>query len=178
MLRQIEDLHSLLSDLLDMARLESIEATLVLRDVPLEAVVLEMIERFGASAWRQGVLLRPAHTPLPCLPVCADPRWLRQIVANLLSNAIRHTPQGGLVTLDIKRQGEKVQLVIEDSGTCINDDRARHDATSRSAGIGLRVVQRLAVAMRGSLLMEPTDDGGTRATVELCLAGAATASPT
>ncbi|MCA3132455.1 MAG: sensor histidine kinase [Betaproteobacteria bacterium] len=176
MLRQIEDLHSLLSDLLDMARLESIEAALVLRDVPLEAVVLEMIERFSASAWRQGVLLRPAHTPLPSLPVRADPRWLRQIVANLLSNAIRHTPPGGLVTLDIKRRGEKVQLVIEDSGTGIDADRARHDATSRSAGIGLRVVQRLAVAMRGSLLMEPTDDGGTRASVELCLSEAATAS--
>lgn len=171
MLRQVEDLHSLLSDLLDMARLESIEATLVLEDVPLEALAREMVERFGAPAWRQGVLLRAEEPLSPVLAARADPRWLRQIVANLLSNAIRHTPQGGLVTLGVQAQGESAQLVIEDSGTGMDAVRARYDATSRSAGIGLRVVQRLAAAMRGTLLIEPTDEGGTRATVQLRRSG-------
>jgi signal transduction histidine kinase len=170
MLRQIEDLHRLLSDLLDMARLESIEATLVVEDVALAPVIDEMLERFGAAGWRQGVLLRPAPTVDRLLVAQADPRWLRQIVANLLSNAIRHTPPGGLVTLGTQRHGAHVQLVIEDTGSGLDAARAKHDMAGRGAGIGLRVVRRLLAAMRGSLLLEATDEGGTRAAVRLSAA--------
>lgn len=172
MLRQIDDLHRLLSDLLDMARLESIEATLEFNEVPLAAVIDEMIERFGAAAWRQGVLLRPAQQLDRSLVAQADARWLRQIVANLLSNAIRHTPQGGLVTLGIDRHDQQVQLIIEDTGIGLAAAQAQHDPGSRAAGIGLGVVRRLIVAMRGSLLLQPSDVGGTRATVQLLAANA------
>ncbi len=167
MLRQIEDLHRLLSDLLDMARLESIEATLVREDVALDAVMDEMIERFGAAAWRQGVLLRAAPTSERLLVARADARWLRQIVANLLSNAIRHTPPGGLVTLAAQRRGQQVRLIIEDTGRGLDAARVQHDPAERPAGIGLRVVRRLIAAMRGHLILEATDEGGTRATVQL-----------
>lgn len=167
MLRQIEDLHRLLSDLLDMARLESIEATLVREDVALDAVMDEMIERFGAAAWRQGVVLRAAPTSERRLVARADTRWLRQIVANLLSNAIRHTPPGGLVTLAAQRRGQQVRLIIEDTGSGLDAARVQHDPADRPAGIGLRVVRRLIAAMRGHLILEATDEGGTRATVQL-----------
>ena len=167
MLRQIEDLHRLLSDLLDMARLESIEATLVREDVALDAVMDEMIERFGAAAWRQGVVLRAAPTSERLLVARADARWLRQIVANLLSNAIRHTPPGGLVTLAAQRRGQQVRLIIEDTGRGLDAARVQHDPADRPAGIGLRVVRRLIAAMRGHLILEATDEGGTRATVQL-----------
>jgi len=167
MLRQIEDLHRLLSDLLDMARLESIEATLVREDVALDAVMDEMIERFGAAAWRQGVVLRAAPTSERLLVARADTRWLRQIVANLLSNAIRHTPPGGLVTLAAQRRGQQVRLIIEDTGSGLDAARVQHDPADRPAGIGLRVVRRLIAAMRGHLILEATDEGGTRATVQL-----------
>jgi signal transduction histidine kinase len=167
MLRQIEDLHRLLSDLLDMARLESIEATLVREDVALDAVMDEMIERFGAAAWRQGVVLRAAPTSERRLVARADTRWLRQIVANLLSNAIRHTPPGGLVTLAAQRRGQQVRLIIEDTGNGLDAARVQHDPADRPAGIGLRVVRRLIAAMRGHLILEATDEGGTRATVQL-----------
>ncbi len=167
MLRQIEDLHRLLSDLLDMARLESIEATLVREDVALDAVMDEMIERFGAPAWRKGVLLRLASTSERLTVAHADARWLRQIVANLLSNAIRHTPPGGLVTLGTQRHGKQVRLIIEDTGSGLAAAPVQVDPAERPAGIGLRVVRRLIAAMRGHLILEATDEGGTRATVQL-----------
>jgi signal transduction histidine kinase len=167
MLRQIEDLHRLLSDLLDMARLESIESTLSPEEVPLAGMMEEMIARFGAAAWRQGVVLRSSTPPTPAVAARADARWLRQIVANLLSNAIRHTPQGGLVTLDAYRDGTWVRIVIEDTGTGLGSTGPRSDPAGRAAGIGLRVVGRLAAAMRGSASLEATDDGGTRAVVSL-----------
>lgn len=167
MLRQIEDLHRLLSDLLDMARLESIEATLSPEDVALSGLVDEMIERFGAAAWRQGVLLRPVPPEDRTLAARADARWLRQILANLLSNAIRHTPEGGLVTLGARRHGARVELVVEDTGIGLGAARARHDLESRAAGIGLRVVRRLAAAMDGAFDLEATGEGGTRAVLRL-----------
>jgi signal transduction histidine kinase len=156
-----------LSDLLDMARLESIEATLVVEEVPLAPVIDEMLARFGAAGWRQGVLLRPSQTVDRSLAAQADPRWLRQIVANLLSNAIRHTPQGGLVTLGMQRHGAHVQLIIEDTGTGLDAAGTQPDLAGRGAGLGLRVVRRLVAAMRGSLLLEVTEEGGTRATLRL-----------
>jgi signal transduction histidine kinase len=165
MLRQIEDLHRLLSDLLDLARLESIEATLATEDVRMASVVAEMLERFAAPAWRQGVLLKPAGSVDPDLAARADPRWLRQIVANLLGNAIRHTPAGGLVTLDARRHDGWVRMVIEDTGVGLGASLAGYDVGSRSAGVGLRVVRRIVVAMRGSLRLEATDEGGARAVI-------------
>jgi signal transduction histidine kinase len=173
MLRQVEDLHRLLSDLLDMARLESIESTLAPEDVQLAGMVDEMIARFGAAAWRQGVLLRATAPPEQPLAARADARWLRQIVANLLSNAIRHTPQGGLVTLGACRDGERVRIVVEDTGAGLGSALPQSDPAGRSAGIGLRVVARLAAAMHGSFSLEPADDGGTRAVVSLPAAHAA-----
>jgi signal transduction histidine kinase len=167
MLRQIEDLHRLLSDLLDLARLESIEATLVCEDVPMQAVVEEMVQRFGAAGWRHGVLVRAGDAPPLGTGARADPRWLRQITANLLSNAIRHTPPGGLVTLCTSVQGAQVRLEIEDSGVGLAAGASAHDVAGRGAGIGLRVVQRLAAAMQGSLHHEATPEGGTRAVVLL-----------
>ena len=167
MLRQLEDLHRLLSDLLDMARLESIEATLAPQRVALAPVVNEMVERFGAAARRHGVLLKAARAADPAIVAHADPRWLRQIVTNLLSNAIRHTPQGGLVTLDTEPRDAMVALVIEDTGIGLDAARASLDLAGRSAGIGLGLVRRLATAMRGTLCLEPTAEGGTRATIEL-----------
>jgi signal transduction histidine kinase len=167
MLRQIEDLHRLLSDLLDMARLESIEATLACEDVALDDVMDEMIERFGAAAWRHGVLLRPAQISEKGAVAQADPRWLRQIVANLLSNAIRHTPQGGLVTIGVQHHGKQVRLLIEDTGIGLDSANVKHDPAERPAGIGLRVVRQLIAAMHGLLMLETTDEGGTRATVQL-----------
>ena len=167
MLRQVEDLHVLLSDLLDMSRLESIEAGLAITDVPLPPLIEEMVERFGASAWRQGVLLRPAETVDPSFVARADPLWLRQIVANLLSNAIRHTPQGGLVTLGTERKGMQVHLTVEDTGVGLGADGPQRDVAARSAGIGLQVVRRLARAMEGSLRLDVTDAGGARAILAL-----------
>lgn len=172
MLRQIEDLHRLLSDLLDMARLDSIEATLAPADLALAPLIDEMVARFGAAGWRQGVVLRASPATGPTLGVRADARWLRQILANLLSNAIRHTPEGGLVTLAAHRDAAQVELVVEDTGTGLGAPPARQDLESRAAGIGLGVVRRLAAAMGGSFDLQPTSEGGTRAVLRLPAADA------
>lgn len=173
MLRQIEDLHRLLSDLLDLARLESIEATLACEPVPLDEVVHEMVQRFGAAGWRHGVLVRAEGAAPGAVSAVADPRWLRQIAANLLSNAIRYTPPGGLVTVAAGTQGAQARLVVEDSGVGLAAGAGMRDVGGRSAGIGLSVVHRLAAAMGGSLQHESTPEGGTRATVLLARADAA-----
>lgn len=167
MLRQIEDLHRLLSDLLDMARLESIEATLVSQRVLLSDVIDEMQERFGAAGWRHGVLVRIAPDSDHSVAARADPRWLRQMVANLLSNAIRHTPQGGLVTLTVQRSGDHALLIVDDTGNGLGSTQTRGELDERGAGVGLGVVRRLAQAMGGTLTLASNELGGTRANLQL-----------
>ncbi len=165
-MRQVEDLHWLLSDLIDLSRISSITANLNLGAVSLPEVLTEMHTRFHAPAWRQGVLLR-LEDCAGALSVQSDPRWLRQVLANLLTNAVRHTPEGGLVSLSATLQGEYAHILIDDSGSGIVNDHETVDYIGRGAGIGLRVVRSLLQAMGGSLRAQINDVGGTGMVVVL-----------
>jgi signal transduction histidine kinase len=161
-MRQVEDLHRLLSDLIDLSRMTSISAKVTVEPVPVAPLLQEMHARFKAPAWRQGVVLR-LETPLPDASVMADARWLRQVLANLLANAIRHTPEGGWVSLSAALIGRQLEFRVDDTGPGMEMDRAQPtiDYVGRNAGIGLRVVRSLLAAMGGTLRVELNEDGGT-----------------
>lgn len=160
--RQVEDLHRLLSDLIDLSRMTSISAKVSVEPVPVAPLLQEMHARFKAPAWRQGVVLR-LDEPLPDASVMADARWLRQVLANLLANAIRHTPEGGWVSLSAAVTGAHMVLRVDDTGPGMDTAQAQPtvDYVGRNAGIGLRVVRSLLAAMGGTLRVELNEDGGT-----------------
>jgi signal transduction histidine kinase len=168
-MRQVEDLHQLLSDLIDLNQIASISAHMRIEAVSVTALLTEMHARFQASAWRQGVLLRLDKT-VHGLSVQADARWLRQVFANLLVNAIRHTPEGGWITLSFTQQAEQAHIRIDDTGIGMQNAPATDDYSGRGAGIGLRVVRSLLGAMNAKLRSEVNDDGGTAMVVivDLC----------
>jgi len=102
----------------------------------------------------------------------ADPMRLEQILSNLLSNALRYTPQGGQVRLGLARQGQQVQLVVTDSGPGIppealahiferfyRADRSRSRAEGGS-GLGLAIARQLAEAQGGTLTAANQPQGG------------------
>lgn len=165
--RQVEDLHRLLSDLIDLSRMTSISAKVMVEPVPVAPLLQEMHARFKAAAWRQGVVLR-LELPLPDASVMADARWLRQVLANLLANAIRHTPEGGWVSLRAALIGTQIDLRVDDTGPGLDmcQEQPTIDYVGRNAGIGLRVVRSLLAAMRGTLRVELNDDGGTGMVVQ------------
>ncbi|MFN7855629.1 MAG: sensor histidine kinase [Acidovorax sp.] len=162
--RQAQDLHTLLSDLLDMARLDSIEGTLQIQPVDLVALANEMVERFSTPARRYGVSVCLERAPSNGHALTtADPRWLRQVLANLLTNAIRFTPEGGVVALSIYPHAGMTALQIEDSGPGMESTDARLAAPidGRGAGLGLKVAKRLIEAMGGSMRLGKASLGGT-----------------
>jgi two-component system sensor histidine kinase BaeS len=121
----------------------------------------------------------------PGLAVAADPVRLRQIVGALVDNALRHTPQGGAVTLSATRlargagRPEVIRVAVEDTGAGIPPEalphiferyfqagpsRSRHPGTS---GLGLSIVRALAEAHGGSVGAENRPEGGARLWFEL-----------
>ncbi len=110
-------------------------------------------------------------------PVQADVDRLAQILANLVSNALRHTPTGGRVTLGAHVTGGNVAVTVADTGSGIPPDvlphvfersvRADASRSGGGAGLGLSIVRSLAQAMNGSVGAESVPGEGTTVTVRL-----------
>ena len=131
------------------------------------------IERFDAAeavAWvarlmtleaaAAGVALRVTSVAPP-LEMVSDRGVLVQIVVNLVANAIRHTPAGGVVSVRLEtREGNLVELTVSDTGSGMAPG-------SESAGMGLRLVRDLVAARGGTTRFADASGGGTVATIRL-----------
>lgn len=116
---------------------------------------------------------------VPGTAVLGDDHRLRQVLANLLTNARVHTPAGTTVTVVVRRTGDDVVLRVQDDGPGIPDalrdrvfqrftraDESRARLTG-STGLGLAIVHALVTAHRGAIAVEPTPGGGTTFIVTL-----------
>jgi signal transduction histidine kinase len=148
-----------------------------LEAVPLGTAVRETLDAFRPLAAARGAHLR-ADVP-PHATVQADPSALRQILLNLLDNAVKYGPKEQTVSVAARPLNGRVRILVDDQGAGIPmEDRERVwkgfyrlHRESRSAvagsGIGLAVVRSLAGDMGGSTWVEETDTGGARFIVEL-----------
>jgi two-component system, OmpR family, sensor histidine kinase BaeS len=110
-------------------------------------------------------------------PVFVDERWLHQMVTNLLSNALKFTPAGGVVTIRTRRDGPSAVLEVADTGIGIPADelprvferfwRGEAAAQTSGSGIGLAVAAELARAHGGTLTAASQPGEGTRLTLTL-----------
>ncbi|MFC5826979.1 DUF4153 domain-containing protein [Nonomuraea insulae] len=173
-LSQTERLGRLVAQLLDLSRLDSgtrlIEAEAVELAPLVEQAVME------ASLAREDVVIRPS---VPAgLVLRADPDLLAQVLANLLDNAVRHSPPSGEVTVGVLPEGEAgVRLAVSDQGPGIpSSARARvferfsrldagRAADSGGAGLGLAIVKEIVELHGGSIRID--DCPGCRMVVDL-----------
>ncbi|MBB5961959.1 DUF4153 domain-containing protein [Planomonospora venezuelensis] len=172
-LAQTERLGRLVAQLLDLSRLES-----GARLIEPETVELGPL---CEQALREAVLARDgvaARCEVPAgLSVRADADLLAQVLANLLDNAVRHSPEGGVVVLAAEAGGEGVRLRVTDQGPGIPaEDRARaferfsrldagRAADSGGAGLGLAITKEIVELHGGSIRVE--DGVGCRIAVDL-----------
>jgi two-component system, cell cycle sensor histidine kinase PleC len=170
-------LHGLLSDLLDLAKVEAGREKLDESVIDIEFVTTECLRLVEERARRGGIAL--THTP-GTIPVMlrADARRLRQMVLNLLINAIKFTPAGGRVSLavELARSGE-LRIAVKDTGIGMAEEdipialmpfgqiEAGKSRSREGAGLGLPLTKHLAEIHGGSLTLESAPQQGTTATL-------------
>ena len=176
MLRQVERLGRLVQQLLDLSRLESGGAPLqrerfALRTM-LEQVVAE--SQLGEGSIDVDLEVEPSD-----LEADADPERLHQVVANLLDNAVRHSPSGGRVILTASGSNGTVRIEVADEGPGIPEAEAgrvferfyRADAARTSSdggsGLGLSIAQWIVDLHGGEIRAEGNDPHGCRMVVTL-----------
>lgn len=176
-------LTRLVDDLRTLALAESGELKLERRAVDLTQVVQRSLERFRPQAELSHIDLAFEGIGAEQAIVQADPLRLEQILSNLLSNALRYTPGGGRVQVQVVKQSGQVEVRVADSGPGIPEgalDRIferfyRVDA-SRSregggTGLGLAIAKKLAEEHGGSLQAANLPAGGAQFTLRLPLSG-------
>jgi|GEM_PF-4312290 len=171
-----QHLRSLVDDLLDLARIE--EGRLNLRFEPLElAPIIDEAVRMVAADADRGDIALSSRVAQALPPLRADRRSVRQIIINLMSNAVRHTPPGGHIRIEAEQDGSDITLAVMDDGEGIAADLMDQlfdpyatgnpltDTERPGHGLGLAISQRLVRAHGGFIRVESTVGGGTTATV-------------
>jgi PAS domain S-box-containing protein len=112
--RNLRQQAVLVSDLLDVSRIIAGKLTLERLPIDLATLVRDVVNDHRAVAEAAGVALR--HEPAPALIALADAARIRQVLANLLANAIRHTPRGGSIEVSLASDGAVAELTVRDTG--------------------------------------------------------------
>jgi signal transduction histidine kinase len=171
LLRLVEDLHTL-------SLADAGELSLALQPLAPAQSLERVAATYQDAATHQGVTLTVAAAPdLPA--ICADPERLARVLGNLVSNALRHTPAGGQVTLSARPAPAGVALVVADTGSGIapehlsniferfyRADPAR-SADDGGAGLGLAIARSLVEAHGGTISVDSHVGTGTTVTVTL-----------
>ncbi|MEB3151412.1 MAG: ATP-binding protein, partial [Sphaerospermopsis sp.] len=159
-----------IADLLQVGRGNDTEFPIIPQKLELGKFSYEVLEelrdRYLAKSQR---IETDIPTDLPC--VYADPERIRQVLVNLLDNAIKYTPEGGMISLaGLHRTTQKVQFSIGDTGPGIpqenrdrifeNHFRLQRDQETDGYGIGLALCQRIILAHYGQIWVDSTPHGG------------------
>jgi two-component system sensor histidine kinase TctE len=174
---QLEETVRQTNQMLLLARTES--AGIEPERVDLGALVQDVARRWWSEARVHGIDLG-LEAPAGSLAVDAQPALLQEALSNLLHNAIRYTPGGGRVTLELGEEGGRARICVVDSGPGIPaDELARagerffrgSNVELPGSGLGLAIVRSIAERFGGQLQLAPaTPKGGLCATILLPLA--------
>jgi two-component system cell cycle sensor histidine kinase PleC len=172
-------LLDVINDILEMSRIESGHHPLRLEDVDLDATVLEALRVITPLSEEKGLALRAeAATGLIAR---ADRRAIKQILLNLVSNAVKFTPPGGRVAVRLRQVGGGVNIYVEDTGIGIPKDALhklgrpfeqvenQFTKTHKGSGLGLAIARSLVEMHDGTMRIRSTVGVGTVILVRLPL---------
>ncbi|WOO41495.1 sensor histidine kinase [Rubellicoccus peritrichatus] len=162
-------MRSLIESLLQLAEINSGTATLEMKSVPLDQLTSETVEILRPIADQREVKLSVETKPLKAL---GDATKIRQVIINLVSNAIQHTPTGSAVEVSVQQSDATQAIVVRDNGSGIDDmsipfifDRfyrsGKGEKKSKGSGLGLAISKAIAVAHGGDLTVVSEKDRGS-----------------
>jgi len=170
----------LVNELLDMARIQSGQLKLQIHEVDLVGLCAHVLNKFEKMAAESHVhLLLKQESAIP--PVFADADRLEQVLTNLVDNALRHTPDGGSITVRLRKLTDEVLLEVEDTGVGIptedlpfvferfyKTDKARTRGKT-GTGLGLAIVKNIVEAHGGMITAKSQVGKGTTFSIVLPL---------
>lgn len=177
-LEQGRRLQRLIDDLLLLASLEQPAALETQKPCRIAECLEDLIEDFSETAGGRGVSLQ-LRVCDPDALVRGRESELMRLLANLLSNALQHSPVGGVVRAELERQGSELWIAVTDQGAGLTDadqkrifERFYRGDSSRSrltggTGLGLAIAQAIALRHRGRLTVQSEDGGGSTFTLQL-----------
>ena len=180
LLEETDRMNALLSDLLTLARLDAGKLSVAREPFNLASVIAETSERFAARAEAEGKRLE-VHLDGGKLLALGDAGRAAQILAALLDNALRFTPEGGLIAVEGREadKGGRVEAAVSDTGPGVPAEhlpsvfdrfyRAEESRTRSGGGtgLGLAIARDLARAQNGDLVAENVPDAGACFTLSL-----------
>ena len=173
-------LERIVGDLLDLARLESGGLTLTCGAVQVSQLFRRVADRHERDMLEKQVTLETSAAP-DVEEIWCDPARLEQALQNLVANALRHTPEGGQITLVAERAGEGVRLIVRDTGPGVPEehlprifdrfyktDASRTDPYWKSgSGLGLSIVKAIVERHGGTVSAANIPAGGAEFTITL-----------
>lgn len=171
----LEGAEELLSDLLDISRLDQNAVQPDIEVFPMSEVLAPLVNEFQPVAENEGLALRVVNSRLP---VRTDARLLRRILRNFISNAMRYT-QSGRVLLGCRRQGGNVRIQVWDTGEGIPQERLQDIFAEfkqlpcsagkgrQGVGLGLAIVDRIARMLGHSIDVCSTPGRGSMFAIDV-----------
>jgi two-component system cell cycle sensor histidine kinase PleC len=188
-LKSGQHLLSLINDVLDMAKIEAGKVTLYYERVSLKEIVTDAALLMRGKIEEAGLKLIIDAPDLPDIE--ADQRGLKQVMLNLISNAVKFTPEGGDIVVAVSQQDdERLRVAVTDTGIGIaakdlsrlaqpfEQVEGQHSKTTQGTGLGLALTKSLIELHGGKLVMQSEPGRGTTVSFDVPIKRPATASET
>lgn len=175
--KEIDRLSSIIGDLLTLVKMDDNEVKLSRESVSLNALLEDNVRRLQPLAREKGIEMNlSAREPIN---VPGDANRLTQVFYNLIDNAVKYTPRGGRVRVELTRRDKKAVIRVSDTGIGIPKadqmhvfdrfyrvDKARSRETG-GTGLGLSIVKQIVLLHGGTVSLVSEEDKGSTFTVEL-----------
>jgi signal transduction histidine kinase len=175
LLEETRVLARLIEDVRTLAHSESGTLTLQREPTDVSVLVADVVRSLSAQAEANEVRLEGRCGPDLAL-VDLDPLRIREVLTNVVTNALRHTPRGGYVTIDASTDSSDLRVAVADTGSGIAPgdlahvfDRFYKGKASMGSGLGLAIARALTVAHAGEISLESTIGTGTIVRIRLPL---------
>ncbi len=176
-LEEIDKLTRLTENLLMLARMENKEIVLEKKPVDLNVLIAGIADDLRILAEQKQVRLE--YEPRPQVNIMADPAQLRRVFLNLLDNAIKYTPSGGRVCINLEPVPDRVRIAVSDTGVGIPANelknifhrfyRSEKTGSDIGFGLGLSIANSIILALHGSIEVNSAVGKGSTFTVILPL---------
>ncbi len=174
-----ERMHYLVTDMLNLNRIERGVISDDFREVNLKSYIWDIVNRFHIFASRKNIIIRQDIDDKEDWRFITEPNYLIQILENLISNAIKYSHKGKIITVSLRKNNEGIQIIIADEGQGFKLEdipnlykrfqqlSARPTAGEASTGLGLSVVKEYVEILRGYISCDSEWGKGATFTVSL-----------